>query len=224
MPSLGGISLSGHTLGAGLQCGQPPVVRVVHRIWLFESEPDRVGALLPFLGDYARASAFGDQHPGVVNPEGGIIDTPSDLTVWLEDIDRAPDRKVECLPVETHALREPGLAAVDLHVGRVGVPARPLGRVDQVRPDEFRRRVYPALIMDENIGILWLQALWPVDERRCLPQIIGGEATRFLRKCRRRGREQRQSGDQDQRITFHNKLHSIAGNNGLAVSGRERDA
>jgi hypothetical protein len=82
-------------------------------------------ALLRFLGDYAGPVAFWDQHPGVVDAELRVIDTPADLMVRLEDVDRAPDWKAERLPVETRALREPGKAAVDPHVGRVGVPARP---------------------------------------------------------------------------------------------------
>jgi hypothetical protein len=39
-------SVPSHTLGANLQRRNPPVMAVVHRVWLINPEPDRISTLL----------------------------------------------------------------------------------------------------------------------------------------------------------------------------------
>jgi len=39
-------SVPSHTLGANLQRRDPPVMAVVHRVWLIKPEPDRISTLL----------------------------------------------------------------------------------------------------------------------------------------------------------------------------------
>jgi hypothetical protein len=122
----------------------------------------------------------------MMNLELRIIDAPADLPARREEIDRAADRESERLPSEVDALGELRRPAFDLHIGGVGVPAGPLEGVDQIGPDNRRRRIDPAFVVDEDVDVAGFETLRPVNERRRLPQVVCGQAARF-RGLRRRG-------------------------------------
>ena len=92
---------------------------VVHRVRLLEPELDRNSALLRFLVDDVRPAAPRDEFPGMMNLQLRILDTPADLSVRLEDIDRAVDRKAVAPSGEADPLGKSGLIIFDTNVGGV---------------------------------------------------------------------------------------------------------
>src|SRR5580692_3116712 len=95
-------SVLSHTLGASLQRRHPPVMAVVHRVWLIKPELDRSRTLLCFFGDDARPAAFRNEYPSVVKAELWSIDTPAELSILLNDIHRASNREAKSFPGKAH--------------------------------------------------------------------------------------------------------------------------
>src|SRR5580658_54967 len=108
---------------------------VIHGIGLLEVEFNRIRALLRFFRDDPCTTALRYQEPCVMYTEGGSFDTPSDLTVRFQHINRTRDRESEGPPMEAHAFGEPVRASFEMNVGGVRIPARPGRCVDQVGPD-----------------------------------------------------------------------------------------
>ena len=64
------------------------------------------------------------------------------------------------------------MPALDLDILRVGVPRRPVARVDDVFPDAFAGRVDEQFVVGEQVSVGRLKARRPVDVRGAVGEIV----------------------------------------------------
>ena len=96
-----------------------------------------------FVCNDAAGIADRPQEPGMIEGRGGSesVAVPADPLVGLELIDLAFQSETKGCPAEHSILSERGSTADNPHVLRIRIPLWPLGRVDDLLPNAFARRV-----------------------------------------------------------------------------------
>jgi hypothetical protein len=82
------------------------------------------------------------------------------------------DRQTECGPPELRAVPEYRIPALDFDILGVGVLGRPPARIDDMCQDPLTRRIDDQVIVSEQVGLLRLEADWPVDVRGAVGKIV----------------------------------------------------
>ena len=96
-----------------------------------------------FVRDDAAGIADRRQEPGMIKGRGGSgrVAVPADPLVGLELVDLTFQSETKGRPAEHSVLRERSSTADNPHVLRIRIPLWPLGRVDDLLPDAFARRI-----------------------------------------------------------------------------------